>query len=84
MLAASKITVMMLANPQGRLRVTVVVWCEICFARAAQYVIHLLKLQCHYASLGKFYKLNVWIVPALLYLKVMAIFAMRHFSHTNV
>jgi len=36
----------------------------------------MLKLWCHYASLDKFYNLNVWIVPALLYSKVRAIFAM--------
>jgi len=36
----------------------------------------MLKLQCHYASLGKFYNLNVWIVPASLYSKVRAIFAL--------
>ena len=34
----------------------------------------MLKLQCHYAS---FDKLNVWIVSALLYLKVKEIFAMQ-------
>ena len=37
----------------------------------------MLKLWCHYASFGKFYKLNVWIVLALLHLKVKAIFAMQ-------
>jgi len=36
----------------------------------------MLKLQCHYASLGKFYKLNMWIVPASLYSKARAIFAL--------
>jgi len=46
-------------------------------ARTARYVIHMLKLRCHYASLDKFYILNVWIVPASLYSKVRAIFAMR-------
>jgi len=46
------------------------------FSVIARYVIHMLKLQCHYASLGKFYKLNVWIVPALLYSKVRMIFAL--------
>jgi len=46
-------------------------------ARTAWYVVHMLKLQCHYASLDKFYNLNVWIVPASLYSKVRAIFAMR-------
>jgi len=39
-------------------------------ARTAWYVVHMLKLQYHYASLDKFYNLNVWIVPASLYLKV--------------
>ena len=42
----------------------------------ARYVINMLKLQCHYASLGKFYKLNVWIVPALLYSKLTMILAL--------
>jgi len=37
----------------------------------------MLKLQGLYASLGKFYSLNVWIVLALLYSKVRAIFAIR-------
>jgi len=37
----------------------------------------MLKLWCHYASLDKFYNLNIWIVLALLYSKVRAIFAMR-------
>jgi len=36
----------------------------------------MLKLLCHYASLGKLYKLNVWIVPVPLYLKVRVTFAM--------
>jgi len=47
------------------------------FTRTAWYIIHMLKLQCHYASLGEFYKLNVWIVLESLYSKVMVIFAMR-------
>ena len=42
----------------------------------SQYVVHMLKLQCHYVSLDKFYNLNV-IVPAALYSKVRAIFAIR-------
>ena len=46
------------------------------FPRTAQYIVHMLKLWCHCSSLGKFYKLNVWIVPASLYLKVRVIFAM--------
>jgi len=37
----------------------------------------MLKLGCHYASLDKFYNLNMWIVPASLYSKVRPIFAMR-------
>jgi len=36
----------------------------------------MLKLQFQYASLSKFYKLNMWIVPASFYLIVTAIFAM--------
>ena len=56
----------------GCLRVTIVVWCEVCFH---WYVVHMLKLRCLYASLGKFYKLNAWILPASLYLKVRAIFS---------
>ena len=46
-------------------------------SRTARYVVHMLKLRCHYASLDKFYNLNMWIVSALLYLKVRAIFAMQ-------
>ena len=46
-------------------------------ARTARHVVHMLKLWCRYASRGKFYNLNVWIVPASLYLKVRAIFAIR-------
>ena len=55
------------------------------------------KLQCHYASLGKYYRLNEWIVLALLYSKVTAILALpcmlyslnflnhkRNFSKLNV
>ena len=49
---------------------------KIFFIITVQYVVHILKLQCHYTSLGKFYKLNVWIVPASLYLKVMATLAL--------
>jgi len=37
----------------------------------------MLKLQGHYASFDKFYNLNMWIVPASLYSKVRAIFAMQ-------
>jgi len=37
----------------------------------------MLKLRSHYASLDKFYNLNVWIVLASLYSKVRAIFAMQ-------
>jgi len=47
------------------------------FSVTAQYVVHMLKLQCHYASFDKFYNLNMWIVPALLYSKVRVIFAIR-------
>ena len=46
------------------------------FAITARYIINVLKLQCHYASFDKFYKLNVWIVLASLYLIVRAIFAL--------
>jgi len=46
------------------------------FSVTAWYVVHMLKLQCHYASLGKFYKLNVWIVPVSHYSKVGAIFSL--------
>ena len=41
------------------------------FSITAWYLIHMLKLQCHYASL----KLNVWIILASLYSKLTAIFA---------
>jgi len=61
----------------GCLRVTAVVGVKFVFARTARYVVNMLKLQCHYASFGKFYSLNVWIVLALLYLRVRVIFAMR-------
>ena len=47
------------------------------FSITAQYVVHMLKLQCHYASFEKFYSLNVWIVPAL-YSKVRVIFALPY------
>jgi len=46
------------------------------FSVTARYVIHMLKLQCHYASFDKFYNLNVWIVLASLYSKVREIFAL--------
>jgi len=46
------------------------------FGVTARYIIHILKLQGHCASFDKFYNLNVWIVPASLYLKVGAIFAL--------
>ena len=52
-------------------------WEKFFFSVTAWYVVHMLKLQYHYVSLGKFYKLNMWIVLALLYSKVKAIFAMR-------
>ena len=42
----------------------------------AQYIVHMLKLQCHYASFDKSYDLNVWIVLALLYSKVRVIFVL--------
>jgi len=48
------------------------------FGVTVRYVVHMLKLQCHYASFDKFHNLNMWIVLALLYSKVRAIFAMRH------
>ena len=38
----------------------------------ARCVVHVLKLQCYYTSLGK-----LWVVPELLYLEVMAIFALH-------
>jgi len=44
------------------------------FSVTAQHIFHMLKLQCIYASLGRFYNLSVWIVPALLYLKVRRIY----------
>jgi len=47
------------------------------FSVPAWYVVHMLKLQCHYASFGKLYNLNMWIVPASLYLKVRVIFAIQ-------
>jgi len=46
------------------------------FSVVAGYVIHVLKLQCYYASFGKFYKLNVWIDLALLYSKLTVIFTL--------
>ena len=46
------------------------------FSTTAQYIINMLKLQCHYASLGKLYKLNMWTVLASLYSKVTAILAL--------
>jgi len=46
-------------------------------AKTAQYVVHMLKLRCHNATLDKFYNLNVWIVLASLYSKVRVIFTMR-------
>jgi len=53
-------------------------YCEkFVFSVAVRYVAHILKLQGHYVSFGKFYNLNVWIVPVLLYLKVRAIFVLR-------
>ena len=50
------------------------------FSITAQYITHILKLQCHYASFGKFYKLNVWIVAASFYFKVMATVALPVFA----
>ena len=46
------------------------------FSITAWYMVHMLKLQCHNASLGKFYKLRLWIVPVLLYSKVRVIIAL--------
>jgi len=48
---------------------------RIFFSVTARYIVHMLKLQSHYASFEKFYNLNVWIVPASLYSKVRVIFA---------
>ena len=42
------------------------------FAPTAPYIVNLLKVHCHYVSLGKLYKRNVWIVPLSLYSKVKA------------
>jgi len=47
------------------------------FSVTARYVVHTLKLQCHYASFSKFYHLNMWIAPALLYSKIKVIFAIQ-------
>ena len=41
-------------------------------APTASYTLHLLKVHCHYVSLVKLHKRNVWIVPLLLYSKVNA------------
>jgi len=46
--------------------------------RTARYVVHMLKLWCHYVSLDKFYNLNVWIVPASLYSKVRLVSCPDH------
>ena len=46
-------------NPQV-LRVTVAVWSKFVFTLAAQYGLCTLKMWCHYASLGKLYKWNVY------------------------
>jgi len=46
-------------------------------ARTAWFIIHMLKLWFHYASLDKFYNLHMWIFPGSLYSKVRVIFAMR-------
>ena len=35
------------------------------FSVTTRYVIQMLKLQGHYASLGKFYNLNMWIAASL-------------------
>ena len=48
------------------------------FSVTARYVFHMLKLQCHLCFFDNFYNLNVWTVPALLYLKVRAIFALPY------
>jgi len=47
---------------------------KLVLARTARYDIHMLKLWCHYASLDKIYSLNVRIVLASFYSKVVAIF----------
>ena len=49
---------------------------KLVFSITARHVVNMLKLQCHYASLGKFYKLSMLIVPASLYSKVKVIFAL--------
>jgi len=64
-------------NPRWRPRVNVVIWCEMILAKIAQYVIHMSKLQCHFASLDKFCNLNVWIVLVSLYSKLRVIFTLR-------
>ena len=46
------------------------------FSLTAQYVVYVLNCSAIYTSLGKFYKLNMWIVQASFYLKVKAIFAL--------
>jgi len=48
------------------------------FSVTARYVVQILKLQCRYTSFDKFYNLNMWIVLALLYSKVTAIFALPY------
>jgi len=48
------------------------------FSVTAWCVIHMFKLQCHYASFDKLNNLSVWIVPALLYSKVRVIFALPY------
>ena len=50
------------------------------FGVTAQYVVHMLKLQGHCSSFDKFYNLNVWIVLALLYSKVRAIFTVYFYE----
>jgi len=71
-----------LASPYLKVRAIFAMWPiyfyeeKFAFIVTAWYVVHTLKLQGHYASFGKFYNLNVWIVPALLYPKVRIIFAM--------
>ena len=40
---------------------------RICVCSTTPYIIHLLKVHCYYASLGKLYKRTVWVVHLSLY-----------------
>jgi len=46
------------------------------FSITAWYIVHMFKLWCYYAYLGKFYNLNMWIASASHYSKVRAMFAL--------